>query len=73
MFEYLFVYVDSRGDCWFDDEWDNINQLGKDGWELVSVDWELMREGKPGMAVFKRYYTTVTQQELFKLAVPQEN
>ena len=54
-FEYLAVYVNSQG-CYQADNgsWREINELGKLGWELVSV----VNESAELVAFFKRCQLT---------------
>jgi hypothetical protein len=50
-FEYLAVYVNSSGSYQTSDgTWRNINELGSQGWELVSV----VNESGELVAFFKR-------------------
>ena len=53
MWEYLFTTIDTIG-CYrhdWNDPWGNVNDLGRQGWELVAV-WPI--EGSEAIGIFKR-------------------
>ncbi len=59
--EYLTVTVDQDGfylvrlgDLQTNAEWAHINQLGDQGWEAVSVQFDIGHANRKGVALFKR-------------------